>query len=51
MRQSVEINEWLETLVRIRDDQPRRFNKFSDGLKREVEEYARWKSLAEKKAA
>ncbi len=44
-------NQWYETLVRIRDDQPRRFDKFSDGLKHQVEEYARQRVLTEQKAA
>lgn len=46
-----QVNEWLETLLRIRDDQPRRFSKFSEGLKRQVNDYAQRKILAEKKAA
>lgn len=45
-------NEWLETLLRIRDDQPRRYmRELSEGTRRQVEVYAERKALAARKKA
>lgn len=45
-------DEWLETLLRIRDDQPRRYaREVSAGLKVTVERYAERKAQATRRKA
>ncbi len=52
MQRTFERNEWLETLLRMKQEQPRRYKSHvSDGLNSQVEEYARRKLFAEKKPA
>ena len=45
-------NEWLETLIRIRDEQPRRYSReVSAGTRARVEAYERLKREQSRKVA
>lgn len=45
-------NEWLEALLRCRDEQPRRYEReVSKGTRRQVERYAELKAAHERRQA
>jgi hypothetical protein len=49
---SFTVNEWLETLIRVRDDEPERYvREVSPGLQVTVEKYAELKARHERKKA